>query len=297
MNKTFQILSSEAFVEEHINDEGKGLNFKNSPIQIYPLSQTSKIINIPTPLFRAQYNFLLIFSAGGGIQQVDNEFIKLGPKDVLFIREGHLNAVQAIDPDSQGYFIYIENALIPNLFPSRSQLNQLSFSPKISVDEKDIKWLNSCGDLLYQLKDSSSTDLEVKCALLKAMILKLLSSYQIKKSATDRSTEVTFLFKELLYSNFKEKRDVRSYAASLSITENYLNRCVKHVTDKSPKQHINEVVIFHSQTLLQNLSKDISQIAFDLHFSDPAYFGRLFKQITGTTPSAYRNKFSHDLSE
>jgi AraC-like DNA-binding protein len=81
------------------------------------------------------------------------------------------------------------------------------------------------------------------------------------------------------------------------VSENYLNRCVKYTTNKPPKQHINEVVIYHSKVLLQDPNKDISQISYDLNFTDPSYFGRLFKQLTRQSPTEYRNSIRHDLSE
>jgi AraC family transcriptional activator of pobA len=34
----------------------------------------------------------------------------------------------------------------------------------------------------------------------------------------------------------------------------------------------------------------IDQIAFDLGFSDPGYFSRFFKQHTGASPRAFREK-------
>ena len=72
---------------------------------------------------------------------------------------------------------------------------------------------------------------------------------------------------------------------------------MNNVTNKPPKQHINELLINHSKVLLQNLSKDISQVAFELNFADPSYFGRLFKQLTKLTPTEYRNDFMQDLCE
>jgi AraC-like DNA-binding protein len=57
------------------------------------------------------------------------------------------------------------------------------------------------------------------------------------------------------------------------------------------------MVIVHSKVLLQDVSKDISQVAFELNFSAPSYFGRLFKQLTKQTPTEYRNSFMQGLSE
>jgi len=129
------------------------------------------------------------------------------------------------------------------------------------------------------------------------MVLKLAQTWPTASSKSDRQSEIAMLFKELLYENFKHKRDVKFYAEALAVSENYLNRCVNHVTNKAPKQHINEVVIYQSKVLLQDFSKDISQVAFELNFSDASYFGRLFKQIMNMTPSEYRKRIMQDLSE
>jgi AraC-like DNA-binding protein len=62
------------------------------------------------------------------------------------------------------------------------------------------------------------------------------------------------------------------------------------VTQKSPKQWINEMDINHSKVLLQS-SKDIAEIAFQLNFHTAFHFTQLFKKITGITPKEYRSKF------
>jgi AraC-like DNA-binding protein len=47
---------------------------------------------------------------------------------------------------------------------------------------------------------------------------------------------------------------------------------------------------------LQDPSKDIAQVAFELHFSEPAYFGRLFRRLTQQTPTEYRAALRQGLS-
>lgn len=159
-----------------------------------------------------------------------------------------------------------------------------------------MEWLCQCCDLMIGHKNNFTDSKEIEASLLKAIVLKLAETWPAALSRRDRRLEITMLFKELLYENFMHRRDVKFYADSLAVSENYLNRCVNQVTDKAPKQHINEVVIYHSKVLLQDFSKDISQVAFELNFSDPSYFGRLFRQLTKLTPSGYRNSLTQDLS-
>lgn len=240
---------------------------------------------------------MLLFLAGGGKQQVDHEIIELRPNDILFIREGHLNAIKSIDSHTEGYYIHMESTQLSQIFVDSALLHRLTFYPKHSVSSSVMEWLGKCCQLLTAQNGGNQYFEEIQCALLKAIVLKLAEASADTLSKPDRQSEITMLFKELLYDNFMNNRDVKFYADPLAVSENYLNRCVNHITSKPPKQHITEMVIAQSKVLLQDRTKDIAQVAYALNFSDPSYFGRLFKQVTGQTPTQYRHSFTQDLSE
>ena len=295
-NKNPGIVNFESFVAQFMCNNSQPFVFSQSQIQLYPLNIAFTFIKVPVPLFRADYNFLLLFLDGGGEQQVDYDIYKLNANDALFIRESHLNAIKSIHPSTEGYFIHIDSVLLNQVFAEKSLLNRFSFHPKHSVSNVTMKWLCQCCDLIVKHKTNTTDSTEIEVALLKAIVLKLAETWPHASTKTDRQSEITMLFKELLYENFKQKRDISFYADSLAVSKNYLNRCVNHVTNKPPKQHINKLLMSHSKMLLQDFSKDISQVAFELNFSDPSYFGRLFKQLTKLTPTEYRNMYMHDLS-
>lgn len=297
MESDFDLVNYEKFVKQYMKfSEDSSLEMKSS-LQIIPLASSASLVKFPTPIFRADNNFFLIFSEGGAKQQVDNDIIDLKANDVLFIREGHLTAAKSIDASSQGYFIHLDSTLLLGIFTKNSLLSDFTFNPKHTVSQLDMDWICKCLDLMNQLAEKDSKSLAIKTSMLTAIVLKLSNSSKVIQSIPNRQAEIAMLFKDLVYQNFKNKRDVSFYAKSLSVTKNYLNRCVKSITQKPPKQYINEVVIYHSQLLLQDFSKDISQVAFELDFQDPSYFGRLFKQITNQTPSEYRNLIMQSLSE
>ena len=291
------IVNFESFVTQFMGNHSQPFTFSKTLIQLYPLNIASTFIKVPTPLFRADYNFLLLFLKGGGEQQVDYNIFELKANDVLFIRESHLNAIKSIDPSTEGYYIHIDSSLLAEIFKNKALLNRFSFNPKHSVLKAEMKWLCQCCDLIIEQKNETKDSTEIETSLLKAIVLKLAETWSPAITKPDRQSEITMLFKELLYENFMNRRDISFYADSLAVSENYLNRCVNHATNKPPKQHINELLISHSKMLLQDLSKDISEVAFKLNFSDPSYFGRLFKSLTKLTPTEYRNLYKQDLSE
>ena len=288
----------DGFVSHFMREKDDSFSYTQHQLKIYPLALAAKYIKAPVPLFRAKYSFILFFKSGGGIQQVDNEIFNLKANDVLFIREGHLNSIKSISPDTSGFFLYVDNLLLPQIFDSGTRLTRFTFNPKHSTTISTMEWLLNCCELIYDSQQKGEKLFkEISVSLAKAMVQKLEQSWPDELFNSNRNYEITMSFKELLHSYFLTKREVTFYANELAISENHLTRCVKSITEKTPKQHINQMLVFHSKVLLQDLSKDISKIAFELNFSDPSYFGRLFKDITDLTPTAYRNRFLQDLSE
>jgi AraC family transcriptional regulator, transcriptional activator of pobA len=292
-----EIVNFESFVAQFMGNNTQPFVYEQQQIQLYPLNIASSFIKPPIPLFRADYNFLLLFSNGGGEQQVDDDIFELNSNDVLFIRESHLNAIKSINPATEGYFIHIDSFLLNLIFADKNMLNRFSFNPKHSVSKSEMKWLCQCCDLIIQQKISAKDSTEVEISLLRAIVLKLGEKWPPSSLKPDRQSEITMLFKELLYENFIYHRNLKFYSDTLNVSENYLNRSVNKVTNKPPKQHINEHLINQSKVLLQDFTKDISQVAFELNFTDPSYFGRLFKQFTKLTPSEYRKVIMQGLSE
>jgi AraC family transcriptional regulator, transcriptional activator of pobA len=279
-----------------MKNEDNEFAYRQNSIQIYPLSVAHYYIKTPTPLFRADYSFILFFTNGGGEQQVDNDVIRLKSNDLLFIREGHLNAIKSIDKATDGFFIYIDYKLIPRVI-NNSNLNYFTYNPKTTIPDEKICWLIKCCQLIIEKESLSEYSLEIKISLLKSFVMMVAEDRINTNQKLSKISEISLNFKECLFQNFKSQRSVKFYAEKLAVSQNYLNRCVNKFTHKSVKQHINEIVINHSKLLLQDKTNNISNIAFDLNFNDPSHFGRLFKKITTQTPSEYRNTFMHDLSE
>ncbi|MGB3616498.1 MAG: helix-turn-helix transcriptional regulator [Catalinimonas sp.] len=237
-----------------------------------------------------------MFEAGGGVQQVDGDTVHLHPGDVLFIREGHLNAIQKIAPNSGGYFIYVGKDVMPRLVAQPSVLSRMTFSPHLSVSSSMMRWLCRCGRMLVEVPTEISNGPEIREALCKALFTTLSTCWGGGREAKDRSYQITLNFKEALYRECYSHRDVRFYAELLNVSENYLNRCVSSITGKAVKRHIQDMVVSQSKLLLQSGDLTVAQVAARMNFQDASYFSRLFKSVTGLTPRAYASQIMHGLS-
>jgi YesN/AraC family two-component response regulator len=68
-------------------------------------------------------------------------------------------------------------------------------------------------------------------------------------------------------------------------------RKLKAVTGWSVNSLIREIRIREALKLLQHSEKNISEIAYQLGFSDPLYFSKYFKKEVGVAPQHYRKEY------
>lgn len=78
-------------------------------------------------------------------------------------------------------------------------------------------------------------------------------------------------------------------AGELNLSPNYFGDLVKKETGKSPQEYIQSKIIDVAKERIFDISKSVSEIAYELGFKYPQHFTRLFKQKVGVSPNEYRN--------
>jgi AraC family transcriptional activator of pobA len=77
-------------------------------------------------------------------------------------------------------------------------------------------------------------------------------------------------------------------AARLGITPTQLNRACKQVLGHTAQGVLHARLLLQAQRELAYNGLSIKQIAFDLGFSDAAYFTRFFRRGAGVSPAQWR---------
>lgn len=83
--------------------------------------------------------------------------------------------------------------------------------------------------------------------------------------------------------------NVPQLADLLHLSHIQLYRKLKALLDQTPSQFIRTTRLQKAAELLKNPELNISEIAYDVGFSDPNYFSRAFQQTFGKSPSDFRN--------
>ena len=78
-------------------------------------------------------------------------------------------------------------------------------------------------------------------------------------------------------------------AGQLHLSPKYFGDLVKKETGKSAQEIIQDKVIQVAKEKVLDVSKSISEVAYEIGFKYPAHFTRLFKQHVGQSPNEYRS--------
>ena len=97
-------------------------------------------------------------------------------------------------------------------------------------------------------------------------------------------------FRVALEQNFPKLLKVSDYATLLHVSRSHLNEDLRQHTGRTASDHIHDRLLLEAKRLLVYSSFTVSEIAYQLQFQDPSYFGRFFRQRTGESPGAFRGR-------
>jgi len=93
-------------------------------------------------------------------------------------------------------------------------------------------------------------------------------------------------------NNLNSKIKVPDVAQYCNISTDHLIRLFKKELNTTPVEYINRKKIEKAQLLLVLETSTIKEVAYALAFENISYFNKLFKTITGKTPSTYLKEMS-----
>lgn len=96
---------------------------------------------------------------------------------------------------------------------------------------------------------------------------------------------------EWLAENFREPGLIQKLVENVDIPERTLKRRFKKATGTSLIERIQFLRIEEAKTCLETTTIPVDEISVEVGYEDPSFFRRLFKRLTGLTPSHYRKMF------
>lgn len=96
---------------------------------------------------------------------------------------------------------------------------------------------------------------------------------------------------EWLGAHFREHDAIPQVTGLVATPERTLKRRFKAATGTSLLDYVQNLRVEEAKRLLENTDLPMEEIGEQTGYSDTSFFRRLFKRLTGLTPSQYRRMF------
>jgi AraC family transcriptional regulator len=159
--------------------------------------------------------------------------------------------------------------------------------------------------LLHQIGLSLKADLEAGCptgrifgeSAATMLAARLLQQHSIRtpKLARDENGLSSYTLRQVLdyiRSNLSQDLSIADLAQVAGMSPYYLMRMFKKSMHVTPRQYIIQTRIDRAKELLRSRELSIADIALQCGFTNQSHFTNVFRQLTETTPKAYRLDFS-----
>ncbi|GAO45465.1 helix-turn-helix domain-containing protein [Flavihumibacter petaseus] len=239
---------------------------------------------------RHDFFIITLFDKANGTHTIDSIEHSIGGRQAHVLFPGQMHKWD-IKSGTIGYQLMIERNFFEQFAPYfRFSFTNYQNHPVIQLS------VGAFRQLLYEFeairdelknRDSLMHLISARAAVIAAIVSreaeKVFGEFKVYQSQPRLAA-----FNMLIDEHFKEQKFVNFYAGKLHVTPNYLNILCKKNLKISATQLIQQRVCTEAKRLLQSTSLTVKEIAFELGFSDQAYFSRFFKEQTGSTPSGFR---------
>ena len=97
---------------------------------------------------------------------------------------------------------------------------------------------------------------------------------------------------EFIEKNITEKITIEELATRFTIGRRHFERRFKKATNNSPAEYIQRVKIEAAKKKFETTRMNVSEVMYEVGYSDIKAFRTVFKKIVGLSPVEYRNKYN-----
>ena len=210
------------------------------------------------------------------LQKVHIDNVPAGLKTLFFNREFYCVHTYDSEVSCNGLLFFGSNA-----------------SPVLQLEKDETSRLRTLFSVLSEEFDVADTNQEEMLRiLLKRFIIRCtrLAKKQLLKSNRKQSNiDIVREFNVLVEEHFKTKKSVGEYAELMYKSPKTITNVFSKYSEETPLQVIHNRVIMEAKRMLLYTDKSAKEIGYDLGYSDPAQFSKLFKNQTGKTTTEFKN--------
>ncbi|WP_444660123.1 AraC family transcriptional regulator [Flavobacterium columnare] len=232
-------------------------------------------------------------------QTIDYKEYEVLPNSLFFISPNQVHQFEEWKPLKGGTILFTEDFFLLN-HNNKDKLFELSFldnfytNPCIQLSKSNFAEIKQTIDIINNEQkriDKSQTITQSLLHILLAQAQRCIDN-ETEKQVSKKYLILFKQFKNLLDKHFSENKTTSFFSQQMHITAHHLNLITKEVTGKTASEVIRARSILEAKRLLTFTEKTVSEIAFELNYTDSSYFTKIFKAETNQLPVAFKNEMS-----
>jgi AraC family transcriptional regulator, transcriptional activator of pobA len=242
---------------------------------------------------------ILWTESGLSKQSIDYKEYEVLPNSLFFISPNQVHQFEEWKPLKGGTILFTEDFFLLN-HNNKDKLFELSFldnfyvNPCVQLSKSNFAEIKQTIDLIDIEQKRADKNQTITQALLHVLLAQVQRNLDTE---TDKPISKKYLilfkqFKSLLDKHFSENKTTSFFAQQLHITAHHLNLITKEVTGKTASEVIRARSILEAKRLLTFTDYTVSEIAFELNYTDSSYLAKIFKAETKQSPIAFRTEMS-----
>ncbi len=235
---------------------------------------------------------LLVATKGTLCIQMEESSYLVSPGEGIFINSGRLHTITARDRGEHGFIaVVFDYTLICNEHETAfTKYLQPLINGSLRIGER--LSAEVCGRIrsiseVYETGEFGS-ELYIKQCLLHIFYLMLKDAEDTKSAVRNGKSRLVKEVLDYIKKNYGEPMSLQLLAEQVHVSKEYLCRTFRSLSDSSPIEYLNRYRIRQSTFLLVQTDKSISEIAQACGFNHSSYYGKLFYEYMGCTPTEYR---------
>lgn len=242
---------------------------------------------------------ILWTETGESKQTIDYKEYEVLPNSLFFISPNQVHQFEEWKPLKGGTILFTEDFFLLD-HNNKDKLFELSFldnfyaNPCIQLSDKNFIEIKQTIDLItYEQKrhDKNQTITQALLHVLLAQVQRCVDT-ETGEPIAKKYLIIFKQFKNLLDMHFADNKTTSFFAQHLHITTHHLNLITKEVTGKTATEVIRARSILEAKRFLTFTDKTVSEIAFELNYTDSSYFAKSFKAETTLSPVAFKDIMS-----
>ena len=118
------------------------------------------------------------------------------------------------------------------------------------------------------------------------------SAFAIFKGQKNHTDPDIKKVQDYIEAKYDSKLAVEDLANLVLVGRRTFERRFKEATNNTPLEYIQRVRVEAAKKFFEGSRKNVSDVMYDVGYTDSKAFRDIFKKVTGLTPIAYRNKFA-----